>query len=400
MLNGGLAVWLIGSLANGPQLASTPPPDHTKVSPGPGQIAPARINRAGPRLENDGPAPPFHWSELESSSYPDYIAKLRAAGCPESVIRDVITADLAQVYAARARQIWTPTPREYWRKPRQSDADRPNPSQMKQLMALDRERQDVQRTLLGTTVRQQELIDLVFLQLHGAERSLAWLPEDRRSVALNTLEKAGYFAEEEEQQSKAPVGKTRASIEEGWKVQARLLQGVLTPAELQEFTMRSSMKASILRSELSFFDATQAEFDAILAMREKHDADSSLPVDVYARKAAECAAVREVLSEQRAQEYERATDLFYIWARHAGERFGLPEETASQAWAVKRETMAAADQVRRDPALSDADKRQRLTGLKQSAGAQLDEMLGTAASQYARQGDGAWLQILDQRTQP
>ncbi|MHC1763809.1 MAG: hypothetical protein AB9869_05805 [Verrucomicrobiia bacterium] len=316
------------------------------------------------------------------------------------MIHDIITADLAQVYATRARQIWTPAPREYWRKPRQSDADRPNPSQMKQLMALDRERQDVQRTLLGAAVRQQELIDLVFLQLHGAERSLAWLPEDRRSVALNALEKAGYFAEEEEQQSKSPVGKSRASIEEGWKVQARLLQGVLTPNELHEFTMRSSMKASMLRSELPFFDATQAEFDAILAMREKMDSDTSLPVDVYARKAAECAAVREVLTEERAQEYERATDLFYIWVRHAGEQFGLPEETAAQAWAVKRETMAAADQIRRDPTLSDADKRQRLTGLKQSAGTRLDEMLGAAASQYARQGDGAWLQILDQRTQP
>lgn len=132
VLNGALAVWLVGSELNEPAPAKTTSPDQT-VSVRRAEIALARVNRTGPRPENDGPAPPFHWSELESSSYPDYIAKLRAAGCPESVIRDVITADLAQVYAARARQIWTPTPREYWQKPRQSDADRPNPSQMKQL---------------------------------------------------------------------------------------------------------------------------------------------------------------------------------------------------------------------------------------------------------------------------
>ena len=44
---------------------------------------------------------PFHWRQVESSSYPEYIANLRAIGCPEPTIHDVISADLKSLYETR-----------------------------------------------------------------------------------------------------------------------------------------------------------------------------------------------------------------------------------------------------------------------------------------------------------
>ncbi len=50
------------------------------------------------------PAPssqPFVWSSLESEDYPTYIANLRKIGCPEQTIRDIISADLENLYASK-----------------------------------------------------------------------------------------------------------------------------------------------------------------------------------------------------------------------------------------------------------------------------------------------------------
>lgn len=42
----------------------------------------------------------FHWSQVESADYRTYIANLRAIGCPESTIRDIIVADVRALYRA------------------------------------------------------------------------------------------------------------------------------------------------------------------------------------------------------------------------------------------------------------------------------------------------------------
>src|SRR5580765_6134617 len=42
---------------------------------------------------------PFTWSEIESPEYRTYIANLRRAGCPEKTIRDIIVADVNDLYA-------------------------------------------------------------------------------------------------------------------------------------------------------------------------------------------------------------------------------------------------------------------------------------------------------------
>src|SRR6266850_7173947 len=43
----------------------------------------------------------FSWRELESSDYSTYIANLRDIGCPEQTIRDIIVADVNQLYAQK-----------------------------------------------------------------------------------------------------------------------------------------------------------------------------------------------------------------------------------------------------------------------------------------------------------
>jgi hypothetical protein len=49
----------------------------------------------------EGETKTFQWSQIESADYPTYIANLRAIGCPEQTIRDIITADVGAAFAPR-----------------------------------------------------------------------------------------------------------------------------------------------------------------------------------------------------------------------------------------------------------------------------------------------------------
>src|SRR6516225_2853916 len=51
------------------------------------------------------PAQGFRWASLESSDYPTYIANLRAIGCPEQTIRDIISADVKSLYARKREEL-------------------------------------------------------------------------------------------------------------------------------------------------------------------------------------------------------------------------------------------------------------------------------------------------------
>jgi len=51
-------------------------------------------------------APPaFHWSQVASADYQTYIQNLRAIGCPEDTIRDIIQARVAVAFADRERDL-------------------------------------------------------------------------------------------------------------------------------------------------------------------------------------------------------------------------------------------------------------------------------------------------------
>jgi hypothetical protein len=49
---------------------------------------------------------PFHWRQLESqNSYRTYVANLRAAGCPEPTIQDIVRGDTQRAFAWERRQL-------------------------------------------------------------------------------------------------------------------------------------------------------------------------------------------------------------------------------------------------------------------------------------------------------
>ena len=80
-------------------------------------FAPAAAPTEAPRLRPDSSSTPFvgglgtaqhfDWRQIEAPNYPTYVANLRAIHCPEQTLRDIITADVACLFA-RQRKVLAP----------------------------------------------------------------------------------------------------------------------------------------------------------------------------------------------------------------------------------------------------------------------------------------------------
>jgi hypothetical protein len=317
-------------------------------------------------------SPPFSWNQIESADYRQYIANLRAVGCPEQVIRDIVMADLNQAFATRFAEIWKPEVREYWQK---SKREQLSPEQEKQLMALDKEKSAVVQELLGVRLEGQQWINTVFLQVYGNEQNLLFLPADKREAALQALADGEF--EKKADELRVRRGYSNIADQKLHQEAQRLLARVLTTAELEEFRLRASPAANGLRSELQYFNCTPEEFRQLMDARES--ATDKNFGDLADRTAA-TDQVRKLLGDERAKEFERVSDMFYINARRAAEEQGVALELVDQAWQITRDTRAAANLVAKDSNLSAADRTSRLQALQQQAEARLNELLGPKAA--------------------
>src|SRR5207245_2007694 len=111
-LNAGLTLWLLRPFPR----SATP-----KTSTGESATTahPTLAATRGAAKPQNISAATLDWREVESADYRQYVTNLRAIGCPEQFVRDIIVADLNQLYAARARAVWAEPPiREFWQKSR------------------------------------------------------------------------------------------------------------------------------------------------------------------------------------------------------------------------------------------------------------------------------------------
>jgi hypothetical protein len=304
---------------------------------------------------------------VESADYRQYIANLRAIGCPEQTIRDLIVADLNALYASRLKAIWARRPQNYWQKYRE---DRPSPDQLKKLQTLEEEKSQVVKALLGFRPSAQESVDTMFLQLQGNEQQLLFLPEDGRQAAMDALAEANFSAQEEKLRILDPNNDPEREL---FDKKMQVLQKVLTPDELEEFRLRSSPRAQWLRSEVQYFDCTPAEFKALLDLRDQRlgPGYENLAPD----HAQAIADVRQVLGDERALTFTRVSDQNYTNIRLAAERAGLSAEVADSAGQLSLDSQAAATRITSDSSLSQDEKSSRLKALRTQTESQLDALL-------------------------
>jgi hypothetical protein len=306
---------------------------------------------------------------LESADYRQYIRNLRAVGCPEQTIRDLILAELNERFAPRAQAIWRRTKRGWWQKPRD---ERPTPDQIKQLVALDHERTRIMKELLGSAPSQRELVDTCFLQLQGDEQNLLYLPEATRQLALHALEEAGFNQKEATMRAANPNSDPERTL---FGDKLKVLEQVLSPDDLEQFRLRSSPRAQWLRTEVQYFALSPDEFGALLDLREQRLGASE---DLAGGRPAAVEDVRQLFGEERGREFERVSDLNYLNARYAADRAGLSEEQGDRAGRLITEAVAQAQRMspEADSSLSLEELERQRQDLQAQTEAQLNALVG------------------------
>lgn len=280
-MKSGLALLLCGSVAANlalawacvSELTHPPAPRIGLLSAAPGQADGGPALRVAANLVVVTNAPKlFDWRDLESVDYRQYVASLRRVGCPEKTIRDIIVADVNELYRHRFQQEFPPTNRvEYW-KPGDAFAHVISEEQVARLQEFGREKRDLIRNFLGSDytgeVEMTSVQDEIFLQ-----RLLEFLTPEQRT-AMNELERR-YTAKLVAAANSAFRGSNESSKAAEEERDMEALK-ILTPREKFEYDLRRSNHAMHLRVALGDFELSEQEFRAVFPAMKRFITDAGI----------------------------------------------------------------------------------------------------------------------------
>lgn len=250
--------------------------------------------------------PRFDWRQVESDDYRTYVKNLRAIGCPEQTLRDIVAADLLQAFSAKRNEVVAAAHRDFkfWEF---DEAKRAEFARARR--ALDDSMTGMLRDLVGADATSPSAAThWVSAELN---QTLAFLPPEKRAVINSTLSDYAYADVE----LPHPISKDRLTVDQAEELQQRLekfdrkqvaLKNLLTPEEFELMELSVSSTANNLRHGMAKFHPTEKEFKTIFPVWRAHDERISRlwaagepdpgNDDVFA-------AIQKILGEKRFAEY-------------------------------------------------------------------------------------------------
>jgi hypothetical protein len=311
------------------------------------------------------------WRDIESEDYPTYVRNLRAFGCPEPTVQDIIVADVNELFAARlAAEVPNPR-REWWR-------SEPSPELVREAeerrVALEAERRELLTNLLGADWEARHGNSLPEPDANPLDGELlgAIPPDTRRQVReierrhARKLEALRLAARE---QDGAPSPAELARLERETRAE---LAVVLTPEQLEEYQLRYSASADRLRGQLRGFEATPDEFRALFRAQEQLAArleDQSAALDdaevkrlaVLAREHE--AALERALGPARYAHYRLLQDPLFQQTKTLAERVGVEPDKLIPLYRVNQLVTEERQRVLSDTTLTPEDRSRELAEL-------------------------------------
>jgi hypothetical protein len=377
--------------------------------PAPPQVVVLQTNAPLKIVERRVEVPePFDWRKVESEDYRQYIANLRAVGCPEQTVRDIIIADVNALFEARRRSLLQPADEfQFWK----ADATpifTTGPAekirnQFEQLRLLAEEKRAVLRELLGIDV--PERVRMAFAPLNPREQLLTFLDEEKRLKVEEIEQRFSALLME-----KVPDSSGHEQLSNYKKLQAEKqaeLARVLTPLEFGEYEMRFSPTAVSLRAGLGNLNPTEHEFREMVRIRKKFEDEFG---DVFTFDATEPGALERraeaqrqidqemvrLLGAKRYSEYQRQYDYAYQHAAAAAEKTGLSPALANSIHEIKGIAEGEVERLRSDSGLSIEERRQTLDEVRRAVEEAVVTVLGREGYEaYQKQPGSSWLRNLN-----
>lgn len=409
-LNVGLAATLLWTVWTWPPPVAAPTlPARTRRVPEPPAAVPGE---PAPAVAAPAAAEVVRWTDLVSTNFFAYRDRLRAVGCPERTVRDVLEAEINEEFRQRRQPLVDEVQVRFWDLVAQGGKDAFDRLE-DQLEALQRERRELIAAVLGAE-RPDPAAEEASRRESFAER-YEWAPAElqprlvdlderlwQEERALQT-EIAGREDKEWTQLDHARRKQLRAEHEAA----RRELLGDLAG----EFDLRNSPQSAWARG-LGGFEPTEAEWRAVTTATATFQAtlkqlDSAPPTgadEAAARqqwdvaraqaKAAYDAQMQATLGPERLAEYQRAEDDAYKQTRRVTQRLGLSDEAAVQAWEIQRAAQAAARQLRANAGLDEAAREAALREIQAEVLRSLRGTLGDRGLAPYQEYAGDWLKPL------
>jgi hypothetical protein len=338
----------------------------------------------------------FTWEQVQSANDATLIKNLRAIGCPEQTIRDIVTTDVDRIYARR-RVTEVVYPNYQWWK------STPDPALVEvaeeKIRNLETERRDLLTGLLGAgwDAEGRELIAARSgMTLTGP--ILGDLPAQTKQIVLYVVaaaqQKIEAYQEQQRLQGNAIDPMQMVRLREEPLVQ---LASVLAPEAYDEFVLRYSPAAQQLREMMRTLDLTPDQF------RELYSALSGIigqPVYFYAGSdpallkqqqdlsAQSEAVIKATLGAAVYAGYQLNQDPLYRSSQDLAQQLSLPASVVLPIYQINRATQAEMDRIRKDDTLSNDEKVEALAQTQVQEQQSLQQLLGPDAFQRWLQGQG------------
>jgi hypothetical protein len=363
-------------------------------------------NPTGDAPASVSPVRTFTWESVESPDYREYITNLRAIGCPEETIRDIIVADVNKLYAAKKREArGEPRKYEYWKAGNPWMASL-NTEALAANRALDEEKLAVLRQLGIEPDLKMQMASLVD-PADALGSMFGFLPENKQVSVMKVMQDM----QTEMAESAKDGGFDAEAMQASQKKMEAAIKGVLSPEEFREYELRMSMTANTLRSQLAGFDPSEQEFLQVYDLRKAFDDEFSMfgrgnetEAEQKRRNEAEKQlneAIKQSLGETRYADYERAKDWTFQQIQQATKRADLGTTEAIKVYEMKKVAEAEARNLRNNQDLTAEQRNAALAGIQAETERAVQTVLGDKGwEQYNRNQNTYWLRNMAPKPPP
>lgn len=344
------------------------------------------------------------WRNVESEDYRKYIGNLRSIGCPEETIRDIITADVNKLFVQRRRELTTGGKKfEFW-KTGNPMAAMMDPEKMEKQQALNKEKSALLKELLGV----EPAAETANMFAGMFETMLDFLPTDKQGKVTQLLQDAQVKIMKSMGKGGQPDADDAKQMSKVQKDLEADLAKILSPQEFEDYQLRMSQTAMVMRMQLASFDPNEDEFRKIFDVKKKFDDEypmmgmGSLEKEEKKKMEADKKAMNEQLKSilgDRYADYERAEDWNYQNIYRIADKNGLGKDTAVKVYDMKKVAEDKAKEIRTNKTLTSEQRTAALKSIRDETEGSMRTTFGEKAyTSYEKQA--YWLNSISPKANP
>lgn len=368
----------------------------------PGNARPLRGTETKVEVVTNDVVVEFRWQQVESADYKAYVANLRAIGCPEETVRDIIAADVNKLYAQKRKALWPETKAdEYWKRdPSWRSVSATETDRQAKSRALEKEKSELLKSLLGIDPIKERHKENGYVDYF--DRLYSFVSEEKRLQLRDINEsfdqklQALYRIQMRDDDDEKEIRKLQ-------REKLAAAAGILSPQEFEEYELRTAQAAVQLRHDLDGFDPSAQEFRDIYKLRKAREDDLAYvydPDDTNGQTKRQKAMdeveqqMKQTLGEQRFAEYKRSQDYNYKQLVRLLSRNDLAAQTAANVYELKQTAEDAAKRVRADTSLTAEQRNESLKAIQVEAQTGVSHHLGEKLFNDYKRSGGYWLNNL------